>query len=401
MISYGDACRAVGQTLDGLEPPRGSLEVFVENSLGRYLSGPRVCQYDSPQFDQSAMDGVAFRYDSARDHYRLIGTIAAGDPPATIAPAPHECVRIMTGAPLPVTADTVEMIENVTIVEDRVRFKTHPTKGKHIRFRGENMKEGEPLYAAGKPITAGVIAGLVSQGFRYIEVKRPLRVGIASTGNEIVDLHQPLEPGRIYNSNSPSIAARLRSRAVEATMLERLPDDLAKSRKFLAHNADLDMLILSGGVSMGSFDFIPEAARQAGFREVFHKVRMKPGKPIWFGAHGSGCLLFGLPGNPVSALVGTLLFVEPALRARLGGSFTPPRWALARAGTRIENLSGLTVFLGACYHGHETTPLVRPVQTSGSGDIARFSNFETLIRVPPRSSFAEGDTIQVLLPFPS
>jgi len=399
MISIDEAYVRFAQTHAGRKRTRDCRHLATDRATGTTLAAPVHCRIASPPFDASAMDGIALRIDPDTRAYPCIGTIAAGDPPEACSPGPGTCVRIMTGAPVPADADTVVKIEEVRFDGDTAHLLGDPERGRHIRRAGENHAVGDILYPAGTRITPGVVAGLLSQGIRTVAVWAPLRIGIAATGDELVDYRRPLQPGQIYNSNAFAIAAALEGPGVSIQQLGVFSDRMAETRDVLAHNLDLDLIVLSGGVSMGAFDLVPEAAGSAGFREVFHKIAMKPGKPLWFGEHPDGGLFFGLPGNPVSALVGTLLFIRPMIEAIDRGAYRPPVFCRMRLDEPIRNPGNSTVFAGAQIQLAEDGPRVSPLKTSGSGDVTRFGAFEALIRMSPGGDWEEGDEIQVLLPF--
>ena len=363
----------------------------IENQVGNH---------GYPPFDQSAMDGVAFTYKEGESVYRLVGVIAAGDPPDAIKPGPGECARIMTGAPVPSTVDTVEMVEKIQVEEDRVTLVGAPRKGQHIRFAGENMKEGELMYPAGTRITPGILAGLTSQGMRYVKVQAPIRIGIASTGDEIIDYRLPLSPGQIYNSNSPTLEAALKRPGVEIQQLGVLPDRSEAITGWLEANRDLDVIVTSGGVSMGHFDLVPGAAEKAGFQKIFHKIKMKPGKPVWFGADEvRKTVFFGLPGNPVSALVGACLFVRPYVNALNEGKLKQPVWSSVRTGEDMSNPGKFTFFAGGRLSTEGADTRVFKIKTSGSGDVVRFGPLACLIRLEPHSEVKREKSVQLFLPF--
>ncbi len=399
MIEIEQAYALLEQTFKALPSKAAAMELAVEDSLGHFLAQPVSARYDSPPFNQSAMDGIAFQHDPQRQSYKVVGTVAAGDSPNGVKPGPGECVRIMTGAPVPDSADTVEMVEQVKFSEDEAHLQASPNRGQHIRKRGENLASGGLFYQAGVKITPSVLAGLYSQGVRFVTVRQPLRVGIAATGDELVGQYRTLNPGQIHNSNGPGLRALLESPSVQILDLGVLPDALEPTRQCLAANTDLDLIILSGGVSMGDFDMAPGAARDAGFKQVFHKIRMKPGKPLWFGVHEKGACMFGLPGNPVSVTIGAMLFVQPMLRALLCGAFKRPAMARAVLAQPVENKGRLTLFKGLRLVEDAGQMRMAPIETAGSGDLARFSLFEALGRLGPGEKLNSGDEIQILLPF--
>lgn len=368
-------------------------------ALNRVLAQEITCGYASPPFDASAMDGIAYKHEDGRTQYTLVGTVAAGDTPDAITPQPGECCRIMTGAPVPSTTDTVQMVERLSFDANQVTIEQLPKQGANIRFHGENTAVGDKLYEPGTRITPGILAGLVTQGVRFVDVRAPLKVGVAATGDEVVDYRRPLKPGQIYNSNGPTIHALLNEDAVQVQQLGDLGDEKEQIEKVLEANTDLDILILSGGVSMGNFDLVPAAAESAGFECVFHKIHMRPGKPLWFGRHPSGTLLFGLPGNPVSAMVGALLYVRPTIQALLSNFWRKPLWAKANLAEDYFNKARLPCFIGATLESGENGLLAYPLKTSGSGDILRFSPMHSLLRLESETRYNWGDAVQVLLPF--
>ncbi|MDJ0837302.1 MAG: molybdopterin molybdotransferase MoeA [Acidobacteriota bacterium] len=400
MISIEEAYRHLAETYAGLSLKGSEQEtVPTDRALNRALAEDITCRFPSPPFNASAMDGIAYHWSEEARAFRVIGTVAAGDIPDRLQPGPGECVRIMTGAPVPSGADTVQMVERVAFEEGRAELTEPCARGSHIRYRGENLEAGASLYAPGTVISPGVLAGLLSNGIRFVKVRAPLRIGIAATGNEVIDFRRPLQPGQIYNSNALTVGALLQAPNVEILQLGTFPDRMEETVACIAANTDLDLIVLTGGVSMGNFDLVPEAAETAGFERVFHKIRMKPGKPLWFGKHSSGCLFFGLPGNPVSAVVGTMLYVKPMVRALLTGQFREPAWCRAVLTAGIRNRGRLPFFVGAEILTEEGSLKVNPIKTSGSGDVLRFSIFETLLRLNPETEYNSGDGIQVLLPF--
>lgn len=397
MVELEHAYEILAEAFARSSKPSGSETVALEHAQGRYLAESIHCRMDHPGFDQSAMDGVAIRWEQGKQTYSLKGVIAAGDKPDQNPLGQGEAVRIMTGAPMPAGADTVAMIEHVTINGRNCQLNQPAEKGQHIRFQGENLSRGDLLYPAGTRILPPVIAGLASQGVRFVKVKEKLRIGIATTGDEIISHHHPLLPGQIYNTNAPALAALLSKPAFSILPLGVLPDTYETTTQSIEHQQNLDVLLITGGVSMGAFDFVPKAAMAAGYEQLLHKVKMKPGKPVWMGLGSTGNWLFGLPGNPVSALVGCMLFVRPLLTALLNGSFEPPCWARLPLAQPVKNRSKFPFFQGATVSPGPQGGVVHAVKTSGSGDIVRFGTAQTLIQIPPQKELAAGELVQVLL----
>ncbi len=408
MIELEQAWSLLAQVAADVSGERETQSLPLEAALGRVLAEAVPARCDQPPFDQSAMDGIALAAALKQPGQTLVcpvdGVVAAGDQPDALLPREGACVRIMTGAPLPRNCDAVVMVEQVRFEAgdpERAVLVEEVAVGAHVRRRGENMRAGEPAAPAGARITAPMLAALLGQGVRRVRVARPLRVGIATTGDEVVDYRRALQPGQIYNSNALAVAAALGSHdgAMELQQLGVLPDDLEATETCLARCHDLDLVIVTGGVSMGRFDHVPQAARQAGYAPVFHKIRMKPGKPVWFGRHPDGPLLLGLPGNPVSALVGTWLFGKPLVRALQGTPFFVPPLVNAPLEDAVHNRGRLPLFVPAVCHNRDGGLSVRPLVTSGSGDAARFSFCQALLRVAPGAALKKGELVQVLLPF--
>ncbi len=399
MIDIEFAYDLLHQATAAFPPLSGTETLAADAALGRYLATPLACRFDNPPFSQSAMDGIAFRYDPECKQYHNRGTLAAGDTADTLKLESGGCVRIMTGAPLPSNADTVEMVEKLRFEGDQVHLTGPVQRGQHVRRQGENARVGDELMATGTRIGSATLAAVLTQGHRFLTVKRRLRVAIVSTGNELIDYRQPLGPGQIYNSNGPTLAALLASAAIDIQPFGAIGDTLESIRYFLQDNHEIDVFILSGGVSMGQFDLVPEAAARAGFQQVFHKIRMKPGKPVWFGRHPAGRLVFGLPGNPVSAWVTANLFVKPTLEALQSGAFSCPCWARARAARDLSNRGDLTLFMGVKLTQQADGLFADPSNTSGSGDAIRFSSAHTLARIGPGCEIKRGEPLEVLLPF--
>lgn len=401
LIPIDAAYEALDKAVQAFPALESSTACSILEARGRYLNQAVTCRYSSPPFTQSAMDGIAFGHEAGRMTYQLVGTVQAGDVPNQVKPEAGQCVRIMTGAPVPSTADTVVMVEHIKVTGDQVQLEKEPVKGQNIRYEGENLKAGADLYPVGTKITGGVLAGLLSQGVRSVLPKRRLRIGVAATGNEVIDHRLPLGAGQIYNSNGPMMATMLEDPNIEVSYLGSISDVHEETVRCLEHNSDLDVLVLSGGVSMGNFDLVPGAAQEAGFEEVFHKIQMKPGKPVWFGVHRKkNTLLFGLPGNPVSSLVGTMLYVKPVLEGIFRGQFKRPAFARAKVSFDVTNRGKFPLFKGVMLSQGADGLMAEPLQTAGSGDILKFSRLESLCLLPADRQFKSGDDIEVLLPFP-
>jgi molybdopterin molybdotransferase len=301
----------------------------VSEAGGRILAEAVVANSDLPPFDNSAMDGFALCTGGvslvAGAAFVVAGSQAAGDADAVATDGAWE---IMTGACLPQGLDAVVPVEQVDVLERndaghplRIRLAADVPSGQHVRRRGEDVWIGMPLMSPGEPIHAQHVALLASMGVDRVAVMRRPRVAILTTGRELVDdPAQILRPGQIRNSNGPFLALRTRNAGAEVVYQATVGDDASSFLDALAEAlaVGVDVIVSTGAVSMGRHDFVPDALHGIGARVLFHKVRIRPGKPLLFARLSAGPLFFGLPGNPVSNAVGLRFFVEPAWRAMLG-----------------------------------------------------------------------------------
>ena len=301
----------------------------VAPAPGQVLAEPVGSGEDLPPFDNSAMDGFALCVGAngakAGAEFDVQGAQAAGDAQVAAAGGAWE---IMTGARLPDGLDTVVPVEQVEILAaradgrpQRIRLQADLPRGQHVRRRGEDVARGATVVAAGTRLEASHLMLLAALGVAQVAAAQRPKVALINTGRELVDdPAQTLASGEIRNSNGPFLAARLLEAGAELVLRETVSDDeaafLAALRRAL--DAGADVVLSTGAVSMGRYDFVPDALRLVGARIHFHKVRIRPGKPLLFATLGAGQLFFGLPGNPVSSAVGLRFFVEPALRAMLG-----------------------------------------------------------------------------------
>ncbi|PMZ97986.1 molybdopterin molybdenumtransferase MoeA [Pseudomonas sp. FW305-17] len=324
--------------------PIGETEhVALAEAEGRVLAHELVAGLDLPPWPNSAMDGYALRLaDWQGEPLRVTQRIFAGHAPQPLEPG--TCARIFTGAPLPEGADCVEMQENTEVLEDgRVRFLEPLALSQNVRPKGQETRVGEQVMSAGTrlgPIQLGLAATL---GFGTLQVRRRPRVAVLSTGDELVEPGLPLGPGQIYNSNRRLLVSWLQRLGCEVVDAGILPDDLERTRQCLAGLGDVDLILSTGGVSVGEADFLGLALREAGELALW-KLAIKPGKPLTFG-HYQGVPVIGLPGNPASTLVTFGLLARPYLLRRLGvRSVAPLRFSVPagfdwpKAGTRREYL---------------------------------------------------------------
>lgn len=317
-------------------------EAPLEQADRRVLAVDLVASQDLPPWPNSAMDGYALRHADWRGEPLPVSQrILAGQAPEPLQPG--TCARIFTGAPMPEGADTVEMQENAEETDGRVRFSQPLRPGQHVRPQGQETRAGERVLQAGTrlgPVELGLVASL---GQALLTVRRKARVAVVSTGDELIEPGRPLAPGQIYNSNRSLLIAWLRRLGCEVRDAGILPDDPRRTREVLAEQADMDLILSTGGVSVGEADCLGQVLREEGELTLW-KLAIKPGKPLTCG-HFRGVPVLGLPGNPASTLVTFALLARPYLLRRMGvraveplSVEVPAGFAWPRAGNRREYL---------------------------------------------------------------
>ncbi|MGL5948447.1 MAG: molybdopterin molybdotransferase MoeA [Aeromonas sp.] len=389
---------ALGQLQQRLSCVCLSEAVALRAALGRVLAQDVISPCAVPPFANSAMDGYALRASefSAEHTFAMAGKALAGAPCEAPIPA-GACVRIMTGAPLPVGMDAVIMQEEALVVAEGVRFSVAPTAGQFVRAAGSDIAQGSVVLRAGTRLTARELPLLASLGIAKVAVHRRLKVALISSGDELVAVGQPLAAGKIYDSNRYGLVAMLERMGVECVDFGIIPDDPAALRTaFMQADSQCDALITSGGVSVGEADFTKATLAQLG--EVgFWRLAIKPGKPFAFGRLNRAWF-FGLPGNPVSAMVTFDQLVRPAL-AKLGGeTWQAPLRLRARAASTFKKAPGRLDFQrGIARHSAEGLDVV----TTGSQDSAVFSSLSQancyVVLERERGAVAVGEWVTVEL----
>ncbi|HEY8520062.1 MAG TPA: molybdopterin molybdotransferase MoeA [Gammaproteobacteria bacterium] len=369
--------------------------------VDRVLAADVLADRDHPPFDRVTMDGIAVAYvdwSAGVREFAVAGTQAAGVPPLALG-GPGRCVEVMTGAVLPPGADTVIPVERVERVggSARVAAGYEPAQGQFIHRRGSDRPAGSRLLAAGQRIGPPEVAVLAGAGCHRVPVTALPRVAVVSTGDELVDVDAPaIAPHQIRSSNDWAIAAALARHRLGTTTRARLPDDVgALLREIGRLHDEHDVLILSGGVSMGQFDFVPRVLEHLGADLVFHRIEQRPGRPMWFGTSRDGKPIFALPGNPVSTLVCTTRYVLPALRAALGATEEPEE--LATLAEPVELGADLTYFMPVALRasGGGAT-LVEPRPTNTSGDFVSLAGTIGFVELPrTRRRYEAGDVVRV------
>ncbi|MBI5699282.1 molybdopterin molybdotransferase MoeA [Candidatus Saganbacteria bacterium] len=289
----------------------------IEKALGRMLAEKIRSDMDTPPFDRSAMDGFAMNSNDRSAAYKVVDDIPAGKMPKRQI-GQGECARIMTGAPLPPGADKVVKVEDTQLISRHLIRIKHFDNKPNVSWRGEDVRKGEIVLKAGIKIRAQEVAILATFGKRKVKVFRYPRVGVISTGSELVEPGKKPGPGKIRNSNSFMLLAQLKRLGIDGIYLGIVRDNFRETVKNINKAIKVsDILLLTGGVSVGDYDFVKEAIKKAGIKLHFNKIAVQPGKPTSFGTKGRK-MVFGLPGNPVSSLFIFDLLVRPAIDRMVG-----------------------------------------------------------------------------------
>jgi molybdopterin molybdotransferase len=335
---------------------------------------------DLPPFPASAMDGFAIRAADVPGALRIAGESAAGRPFEQRV-EPGEAVAISTGAVVPDGADAVVPVEYVGRSDNNIEVKEDWGAGANVRPRGGDVAAGDVVVPAGARLDAARLAAAAACGASSVVCARPPRAAVLATGSELVAPGDPLRPGQIYETNTLMLSAALAYAGAEVAIQPPVADDEAALRDALERGLGADVLVTSGGVSVGEHDLVRAVERELGVEEVFWRVAIKPGKPISFGVRGE-TLVFGLPGNPVSALVGCELFVKPALRALQGIADPLPRLEPGRIAVALRRNEERDEFLRARSRVEGDAVVLEPVLGQESHMIARASAADALVHVP-------------------
>ncbi len=349
-------------------PALGDEEVPVEDAVGRVLRQDVVAPTHYPPFDRVMMDGYAMRAADLQgnDVLPVRGEVAAGTQDR-LQLEPGACAEVMTGAPLPRGADAVVMVEQTHRDGDRVTFTEPVRSGQHFAPAGEEARQGDTLLRPGDVLTAVGVATAASAGHARLKVSALPSLTAVSTGDELVDVDQQPGPGQIRDTNALTLAAQAHAHGLTRVRRLRARDTLESLDEVLDQALASDIVILSGGVSMGRYDLVPKALASHGVDQIFHRVLQKPGKPLWFGKRGD-TLVFGAPGNPLSTLLTFQLYVKPAIARMSGRNPSPPRLrgALARDVT-YRSKRHLWAFVHARWEGEGW--IVTPLPGRGSADV--------------------------------
>jgi molybdopterin molybdotransferase len=359
----------------------GAERVPLAEAAGRVLAQDVAADADHPAFPRSRVDGWALRAADAGEALRVVAEIPAGKAPGDRVGA-GEAARIFTGAPVPDGADLVAKQEDCEELRDadggrRVRVPRTAVSEDFVVARGAEASRGAVVLRTGTTVTPAAVGVLAAVGCAHVAVRPRPRVRVLATGSELCAVDERPAPGRIRNSNAPALAAAAAALGGAVLSTATAPDDERALADALGRVLDADVALVTGGVSVGDFDLVPAALERLGARKVLHGVRLQPGKPLWFGTRG-GTLVFGLPGNPVSALVNVALFVRPAMARLLGRRETAGEFevrlgaALPRGGNRRRYVPAQASRAGA-------QTVATPVPFRGSGDVFGFAAADLLL----------------------
>ncbi|MEP3477876.1 MAG: gephyrin-like molybdotransferase Glp [Fuerstiella sp.] len=415
MISVDEAVHKI--LTESVQLP--AVKTSLRNCTGLILAENTRVGCDSPPFDKAMMDGFAVSSQAAgtlesnssidesansKIHLKVIETITAGIVPQCMVDS-STASRIMTGAPMPAGADCVIPIERVdfdssTPTDVGVSLQDLIAE-KHVLRRGVIAVEGDPLMSSGVTLQAQHIAALAEFGMAEVPCVPQPKVAVLATGDELVDVSEPLTPGRIRNSNEPMLLAQLERAGSIGYGLGIAEDQLETLKAKVSQGLSCDVLLLSGGVSAGMLDLVPQVLTELGVCEVFHKVAMKPGKPLWFGQLKVGdrkCLVFGLPGNPVSSMVCFEVFVRPALQKLAGIFIADSSLPFATLQTDIAVKGDRVTYFPATFQTTDLGLMATALPWAGSADLRTTAAAEGLVILDPKQGpFVAGSSVECML----
>jgi len=375
----------------------GTELIPFETSLGRVLAEDLKTDRDLPPFNRVAMDGIAIKFDAYQSGLRefiIQGTQGAGVEPLILS-GPDQCIEIMTGAAAPDSADTIVRYEDLEIREGMAKVLVENVRrGQNIHFRGKDKKKGEAVAFSGIIISPSIVALAASVGKKELLVKKLPRIIIVSSGDEVVRVVDEPLPYQIRSSNDYAIKAVMQKYGARPDMIHVPDNPEICFQKIQECLFNYDVILLSGGISMGKYDYIPEALEKLSVKKLFHKVMQKPGKPFWFGRHNNGALVFAFPGNPVSTFICVHRYFIPWLETSLGLKIPS---IMAELQSNIFFPGNLQYFLLANVQLNEEGKLIaNPVGGNGSGDFVQVGSANAFMEFPSKeSNFLKGQLFRV------
>src|SRR6202163_3331562 len=421
VLSFEEARHLVEQFAAGVSPEEAE-KVDLLAGLGRVLAEGILADRDFPTFARATRDGYAVRAADLAEipaRIEVVGEVKAGDwpEPGVCSVGRGQAVGIMTGAPLPEGADAVVMVEHTLPIREPavklVEVRRYINVGENFVPRGAEARAGQRLLDRGRRLDHAGIAIAASVGKSRVQVFRKPRVAVLSTGDEVVEIDATPGPAQIRNSNSYSLAAQVQNAGGEAVRLEIAPDERGRLRTLIEEGLGCDLLLLTGGVSMGKYDLVEQVLGELKAEFYFTGAEIQPGRPVVFGSCGAGSstrsgrvgdpmpprkYFFGLPGNPVSTMVTFELFARPMIEALTGMKPQPLIFPRARLKSEIRTKTGLKRFLPAVLSGEFENAEVELARWQGSGDIAALARSNCYVVIPPdRERIDAGEWVPVLL----
>ncbi|MBF4493225.1 molybdopterin molybdotransferase MoeA [Flavobacterium sp. JLP] len=387
MIKVSEALAIVASSSSNMPVQK----IPLHKAIGYVLAETLYSPIDMPPFRQSAMDGYAFIH-SEKHQYDVVSISQAGDH-SDIKLKENEAVRIFTGAFVPKNADTVVMQEHVMANEKSILITNMPAQFTNVRVKGEQIAKDDVVFEANTLITPAAIGFLACLGITEIEVYKKPKVAILVTGNELVKPGKKLPKGKIYESNSVMLQAALQTIGIKKTKVYKVKDNLKATKKALKNILDkYDIVLISGGISVGDYDFVKDALLDNGVEELFYKINQKPGKPMFFGSKNE-TLVFALPGNPASSLTNFYIYVYPAIKNRMGFAAIHLPKLVRKLNADISNTTGKTLFLKALYDETNVTVL----EGQASSMLNTFAIANSLLIVPDDiESLKEGELVTLM-----
>jgi len=388
MVSINDALEIIYSNIK----KKSRHIIPIEESIGAIVSKDYKASFDLPRFDNSAMDGYAVKVDDAGKKVKVKEITYAGDTAEEMF-SQGEVVKIMTGAPIPKGCEAIVPIEDVLVHEDDITLPNNIKKNMMIRWKGEDIKSGKVFLEANTKITAYSLALLSSQGISHIEVYRKPKVVIFSTGEELKAHYEKIESHQLYNSNAPMFYARAKELGCDVSYISSSGDTLSSLKESIQNAYDADLILTSGGVSVGDKDFTIQAFKELGMEILFSKIDIKPGKPTTFGKLDN-CLVINLPGNPLAGMVNFEMFVKPTILKLSGTKSFYHSLISTKMGIEYSFRAGKnTVILGR-WNG----TLFTPISNQKPGMVAPIGQADGMIIVTKDIGILQKDKVVKMIP---
>ncbi|MFD2585601.1 molybdopterin molybdotransferase MoeA [Croceitalea marina] len=392
MISFSEALQLVLKHSVDL----GEEKVLLNDSVGRVLAEKIYADRDFPPFDRATKDGIAINYKAIEKgliDFPISDIAAAGNPQKELHNSEY-CMEIMTGAVIPKNADTVIMYEHLSIAQGKVRVKETVKKGQNIHQKGGDEMKGATLLKDGVLLSAAEIGVLASVGKSEVLVKKLPKICVISTGDELVDVNEVPQPHQLRKSNTYTLKAILQGEKIIANRLHINDDKEITKKELLKALKRYDVLLLSGGVSKGKYDYLPEVFKEIEVKKIFHKIKQRPGKPFWFGNHESSqTTIFAFPGNPVSTFANYHIYFKPWINKSLG---LPSVRISVILDETFNNTTDLTRFIQAKVQIASGKLVVSLIQANGSGDLTSLSKANGFVIFAPNTPYKKGEVVQVI-----